>query len=143
MRKLLALLVLVPVAAIVVLSCDDHPTGLDEAQATTNVEASSAPQATKAPPLPTPVLLAGLSFTKNSVSIDPGATLTVKIDCPPGRAPLTGGLNCREATYAGSGPEIDPGPEGAGYGWEGTCRNETEGAVQVQISVICIAYPTD
>jgi hypothetical protein len=38
MRKLLALLVLVPFAAVLVLSCDEHPTAPEDARAATIVQ---------------------------------------------------------------------------------------------------------
>ena len=142
MRRLLALLVLVPFAAVVVLSCDDHPTAPEEVQAATTVQESSAPQAAVKPPaLPTPVLLAGLSFTKATITATAGQSATFRINCPPGKAPITGGLDCRDAVYGGSGPEVDPGSGGVEYGWRGTCRNETDADVVVQISVMCVDFP--
>ena len=94
MQKLLAMLVLVPFAAVVVLSCDDHPTAPEGAQAATTVQEASTPQAAKQPPtLPMAVRLSGVEFvqgtTNSQVSI--GYTAGSFAMCPSGKVPLSGG----------------------------------------------------
>ena len=93
MRKLLALLVLVPFAAVVVLSCDDHPTAPEEVQAATTAQESSAPQATRVPPLPTPVVLSGAEVITGpyAYTSDLGATVFSYATCSDGKIPLSGG----------------------------------------------------
>jgi hypothetical protein len=94
MRKLLALLILVPFAAVVVLSCDDHPTAPEEAQAATTVQESSTPQAAaKAPTLPTPVVLSGAEVITGpyAATSNLGETVYSYAACPDGKIPLSGG----------------------------------------------------
>ena len=93
MRKLLALLVLVPFAAAVVLSCDDHPTAPEEVQAATTAQEASTPQAsTKAPTLPTPVVLADFTLaTAPGTVLGAGETEETVILCPSGFVPIDGG----------------------------------------------------
>jgi hypothetical protein len=96
MRRLLALLVLVPFAAVVVLSCDDHPTAPEEVQAATTVLESSAPQAAaKAPTLPTPVMLSGWirTYADEGNPIAPGDPGFSLARCPSGTVAITGGFD--------------------------------------------------
>jgi hypothetical protein len=93
MRKLLALLVLVPFAAVAVLSCDDHPTAPEEAQPATTLQESSAPQAAaKAPTLPTPVMLSDFTLaTTPGTALGAGAIDETVILCPSGFVPIDAG----------------------------------------------------
>jgi hypothetical protein len=96
MRKLLALLVLLPFAAVAVLSCDDSPTAPEEASAATTIQESSTPQASRQPPaLPMPVVLSAveLVFGTPAVAYEPGDFAESFAQCPMGKAPLTCGYS--------------------------------------------------
>ena len=137
MRKLLALLVLVPFAAVLVLSCDEHPTAPENAQAATTVQESSTPQAMKAPPLPTPVLLNVVSFESTVEVIGPGLHERV-VYCPEGTVPLSGGVACTTGgVIQGSQPSASGGEQP--YGWAGACENETTGSIGIVVSAICVS----
>lgn len=87
MRKLLALLGLVPFAAVVVLSCEDHPT----APETETARAASSVQASRAPALPTPVMLAGAEVAGYAAGVTEFSRSSATVDCPVGKWPITGG----------------------------------------------------
>ncbi len=90
MRKLLVSLVLVPLAAITVLSCDDHPTAAEATQAATTVAESSTALAAKSAPLPKPVALSGAVYV-NSYNSCSGPYCSAQVDCPAGKIPIVGG----------------------------------------------------
>ena len=137
MRKFLGLLMLVPFAAILVLSCDEHPTAPENAQAATTALESSTPLATKAPPLPVPVLLNDVSFENTVEVIGPGLHERV-VSCPEGTVPLSGGVACTTGgVIQGSQPSA-PGGEPP-YGWAGACQNETTGSIGMVVSAICVS----
>ena len=139
MRKLLALLVLVPFAAIVVLSCDDHPTAPEEVQAATAVQESSTPQAsTKAPTLPTPVTLAGYSTKFSTVTLDPGETKGTYAWCPLGKVPIAGGFDCIDMEPRANSPASEGYNGEAQLGWYGACTNTTGSVRGLTVRVICI-----
>ncbi len=93
MRRLLALLVLVPFATMVVLSCDDPPTAPEQAQAATTPQESSTPQAAKKPPFEAPAVLSGAVIVKQTVSITGTGMGWPKVYCPEGKFPVSGGFN--------------------------------------------------
>jgi hypothetical protein len=98
MRKLLALLVLVPFAAVLVLSCDEHPTAPEDARAATIVQESSAPLAAQPPALPIGVTLSSWTLVEETVVIPDSDVGSVFAACPAGMAPVTGGFEC-ETSY--------------------------------------------
>ena len=93
MRKLLALLVLVPFAAAVVLSCDDHPTAPEEAQAATTLQEASTPQALKQPPWGAPAVLSGAVIVQTTVQFLGSGMSWPKVYCPDGKFPVSGGFH--------------------------------------------------
>ncbi len=100
MRKLLALFVLVPFAAVFVLSCDDPPTAPEQAEAATTVQESPTPQASRQPPaLPMPVRLSGWVRSYDDVNeIAPGMPGFSLALCPSGTVAITGGFDTAGTT---------------------------------------------
>lgn len=91
MRKLLALVVLVPFAAAIVLSCDDHPTAPEGVRASTTVQEASTPQTAKVPALPMPVVLAGAEVSGYAAGMTVSSRRSARVDCSAGKWPITGG----------------------------------------------------
>ncbi len=145
MRKFLGLLMLVPFAAILVLSCDDHPTAPEEVQAATTVQESSTPQATKAPPLPTPVVLADWHVTTGNGKISANSWGPVFAYCPDGTFPIGGGFSCSSdaaCAYSSGAQVIANGPhrdDGGPDGWQVWYRNDTSNEMTGLAYAVCVA----
>lgn len=110
MRKPIALLVLVPFAAVLVLSCDDHPTAPEEAQAATTVPETSAPQATRIPALPTPVRLSGVVEVGATLGTVATGSINAYAACPEGKWPISGGFDIDPVTNGYRVVANRPGP---------------------------------
>ena len=141
MRKVLTLLVLVPFATVVVLSCDDHPTAPEEVQAATTVQESSAPQASKQPPtLPMPVVLSGwtLAVADEQTWIPDGALGASTAWCPEGKIPVAGGF----AASAGNWTLVDNRPTYNNAtqqaGWKTSIRNDDDGSLPLRTYASCV-----
>jgi len=139
MRKLLALLVLIPFAAVVVLSCDDHPTAPQEAQAATTTLASRATQAKGPPALPA-VTLADYTWVHTVSTITSAGAHGTTVRCPEGTNPIAGGGWCAPpAEYLGDMPtKIGSGPPEPPFGWIVWCNNPSDTETNIYVAAMCV-----
>jgi hypothetical protein len=92
MLKMLGAIMLVPFAALLVLSCDDHPTAPEKPLSTTDAQESSAGLADrKAPPLAAPVVLAGVEVQALAAGVTTSSRSSVEVQCSTGKWPISGG----------------------------------------------------
>jgi hypothetical protein len=140
MRKLLGLLMLVPFAAILVLSCDEHPTAPENAQAATTVQESSTPQATKAPRLPTPVALSGYTVQVSPVlAICPSGSDNCCAGnmCPAGKVLIAGGFETNTPDFVLTRERPFFQPISNQVGWAVCVTNTSSGSLELGVSVAC------
>ena len=127
MRRFLGLLMLVPFAVILVLSCDKNPTAPENAQAATAVQESSTPQADKPPTLPLGISLGSWTLVQETVVIPEYDSGAVFVACPSGTAPVTGGFeNVGTFELYANRPAMQNGEAG----WYVFLDNQGEGVVQ-------------
>ncbi len=144
MRKLLALLV--PFAAVVVLSCDDPPTAPEEAQAATTVQESSTPQMARVPALPTPVVLAGAEVAGYAAGFTSSSRSSATVDCPLGKWPITGGwrvLGGENSTFAVQASSPISGGSDRGSWLVELLRTEGSGEWDLITYAVCVRMGTD
>lgn len=134
-RKLPALLLLVPFGAVLVFGCDEVPTEPETAVAATTVQESSTPQAARVPGLPTPVKLSGLTLVRASVSIAAGGGDNVAASCPEGKYPVTGGVSYPLMELGASFPVNLTNTE---WGWWGFCFNRDTVAHDCTVFAVCV-----
>ena len=127
MRKFLGLLMLVPFAAILVLSCDEHPTSPENAQAATTLHEASTPQADKPPTLPVGVSLGSWTLVQETVVIPEYDVGAVFVACPAGTAPVTGGFE-NDGTFELYANR--PAMQNGNAGWYVYLGNKGEGVIQ-------------
>ena len=145
MRKLLALLVLVPFVAVAVLSCDDHPTSPEEAQAATTALAAQTTREAKGPPSPPAVPLSDYSWV-SYVGSSTATAFGTTVRCPEGTNSIAGGGICfPPARYIGDMPtKIGAGPPAPPFGWVVWCENPTGAEVSAHVSAVCVeSVPPD
>ena len=142
MRKLLALLVLVPFAVVLVLSCDGHPTAPEDAQAATTVQESSAPQAAaKAPTLPTAVMLSGVEIAAWASGVTTSSRAAAVADCPEGEWPISGGwrvLGGESSTFAVQTSAPEPSGTDRGAWRVELLRTDGTGEWNLIASAVCV-----
>ncbi len=142
MRKLFGLLLSVPFAAILVLSCDDHPTAPDQAQTTTTVQEWSAPQAaTRAPTLPTAVKLSGVEVAAWASGVTTSSRATAVADCPEGKWPISGGwrvLDGESSTFAVQTSSPEPSGTDRGAWRVELLRTDGTGEWNLIASTVCV-----
>jgi hypothetical protein len=137
---MLGLLLIVPFAVILVLSCDDHPTAPRDAQAATTVQESSTPLATKPPALPIGVTLSSWTLVEETVVIPESDVGSVFAACPAGMAPVTGGFEC-ETSYELLANR--PAMQNGRAGWYVFMYNQGEGTDQdLTAYAACVSVAT-
>ena len=92
MRKLLALLLLVPFAAVLVFGCDEVPTEPETAVAATTAEGSSTPMAARAAPQVKPAQLSGVFVDGYAAGESSTSRKNATVPCPEGKWPISGGF---------------------------------------------------
>jgi hypothetical protein len=142
MRKLLGLLMLIPFAAVLVLSCDEHPTAPEEARAATTVQESSAPQAAaKAPTLPTAVVLSGAEIAVWASGLTSYSRATAVADCSEGKWPISGGwrvLGGESSTFVVQTSAPEPSGTDRGAWRVELLRTDGTGEWNLIASAVCV-----